>query len=296
MINNYKMKRTFGIEIEFTEAIFNSVHKSLLDAHLSFPYKKSSRSNEQVRSNGKFWHLKYEFSTSDHDECNRRIGGELASPAMTASIKNFKEIHKCINILNLYNAVYNKNTGMHVHINIDDIDRIKFLLLWYVYEQDIYKIFPARINSDYAGFFYTYNKRKDLNKSFIRKFKESIKSNDIDYLYGDKSTALYFYVRRRMKFLEVRMGQMTTNPYLQTAWIKACLQMVEQAKSLNADVLRFLTRQHNDSLLSLNKDTKKQLKYTKDEFNIMVRLVVIPNDPIYRWVKWYDGYDETKSE
>lgn len=219
--------KLFGIELEFTEAIFNDIHKCLLNTVLIHKYKKSNNKSEQVRSDGSCWHLKYEISTSEYDERNRRIGGELASPAMEPTIENFDEIQKCINIINYNNPIYNKHTGMHIHINFNHIDRLKFLLTWFYYENILYNIYPERINNLYAKFLYSYKNKNDVNKPISKKLKETINKNNIE---GSRNNNLYFYKRNNVNFLEIRMPQMTSDVNLQTAVIKICLQMVQYTK------------------------------------------------------------------
>jgi hypothetical protein len=257
------MKRTFGIELEFVDAYFSDVNETLNDLTLSKPYVCSTASI-QPRSNGDNWHLKFDCSVCSVDG-NKRTGGEIASPAFYINKQSFSEIRKVLNALQENDTMlkYTPETGFHIHINIDDIDRLQFVALWLSLERDIYKLFPKRKNSYYCGF-HGRKTKSNINKTIESKLSKLFKDKYIQDILGDKTTALKFYYRNEQRFLEVRIGQMSTDVDLMMGWLKMVLQMIDYT-TRTKDTFSLLLQKDTLSFKAINNIAPDILKLTPTE-------------------------------
>lgn len=259
-IQGVYMIRTFGVEIEFIYANFNSIRDIMQQQKLSFPFVCSTI-NRQPRSNGDCWHLKFDASVVNNEN-GVKTGGEIASPAFTIVPESFIEIKNCIEAINNCKSkpFYNDHTGFHVHINIDDIDRMKLLLIWLSLENEIYKLFPTRQTNIYTKPLYhltpdtiKYSPRKKLNKIL----------NNINFrlLVENKNSALRFYTRNKQNFLEIRLARMFIDPNLLIIWIKICLQIIEETKQYK-DSFSLLCKNKQFTFKGLNRHTNPVIKLT----------------------------------
>ena len=255
------MTRTFGVELEFQEAEFTKVAKALGLLELSKPLKVSPR-KFQAMSRGESWHLKYDFSV-----CSTvgkiLLGGELASPAFLPTKQAFSEIRKCIKAIDNQNGTYDDDTGVHVHMDIDDIDRLKFITLWLRMEKSIYRLFPNRRDR-----VYTKTLTKDVNKHsmLIHQLGAIFTKYDLSKVFGCKNDAFRFYERKKKNFLEIRVGGMSGERYKITAWIKFCLQMIEATK-MYKDSLSIMYYDDVVDFQTLDKKSCKELKLSKKEWD-----------------------------
>ncbi len=261
------MRHTFGIELEFRDALFGEVKRDLEKARLDRPFKCSMATDRQIRSNGACWHLKYDHSVSEVYN-RQRSGGELASPAFTASRKNFDEIRKCHAILNTHNPTYDRETGIHVHVSMKDVDRLKFILSWFRFEHLFYNLFSERRRCDYAKTLYTIN-RQSLQRPLCEKLKTLAEKSRYSVIFGDHQDVLYFYKRNKVDFVEIRLGQMCNDSDILIGWIKICLQLIRYSKGI-LDSLSFLTNESGPIKLNdLNRNQPRSLSLTRRE---MLRL------------------------
>ena len=261
-------KHFFGVEIEFADAYIDDVYNSLNELSLSAPLKYS-RESYQPLSDGNSWHLKYDLSVCDTHN-GKRTGGELATPAMTPSTKSFDEIAKCINAILASDSepVFHDGTGLHIHIDINDIDRFTFLTIWTALEADIFRLFPARRNNWHAQSLHriTTNSVKKTVRARLAAIFANKRTED---LFGGKQSALKFYKRNERDFLEIRVGQMSDDVLKIIAWIKLCLQMVEYAKRYK-DVFELFTFQEIKTFRKLNQIADSHLKLTKPELTAVL--------------------------
>lgn len=255
------MKRTFGIEIEFRDAFYSDIRNAVNSLNFTHPVKcqRITKDPKQLNSNGKYWHVKYDPTVSIKEN-GRWLGGEVASPALLVNDKSFLEIRSCLESILEKDPVYNEDTGLHIHIDIDDIDRVKFLAIWSKYEDDIYKIFNERKNGAYTLPLYNLNS-KTLHKDIMEKLAMIFIVNDNIDIFGNKNTAFRFYENKGRNFLEIRIGGMTDDIDFLIGWIKISLQLVERTREfkdtlsilyydLPNDILDFISEKYDSLILT----------------------------------------------
>ncbi len=255
------MKRTFGIEIEFQRVFYSDIRNAVTSLNFTHPIKcqRIQKEPKQLDSDGKHWHVKYDPTVSIKED-GRWKGGEVASPALSVSEKSFLEIRSCLEVMAEKKPFYDEDSGLHVHIDIDDIDRVKFLAVWSKYEDDIYKIFNKRKNGAYTLPLYNLNS-KTLHKDIMEKLAMMFIVNDNVDIFGNKNTAFRFYERKEKNFLEIRIGGMSDDIDFLIGWIKIALQMVERTREfkdtlsilyydLPNDILDFISEKYDSLILT----------------------------------------------
>lgn len=117
-------KVTFGLEIEFEDAVYEHVGKDL--AHL-------------VKMKGTdAWNLKV-----DSTVCLGDRGGEIITPILTDSIENWSKLGMVCHMLQTLEAKTNDLCGGHIHIGSTILEKdlnyySNMLKLWTIYEKIIY--------------------------------------------------------------------------------------------------------------------------------------------------------------
>lgn len=140
---------TFGVEIEYENIVKDTV-SYLLDDETYF--------------NPKFkgWVNKTEIDLSEYNKLNEEMNGEVNSPILIDNITAWKNLKTALEILNKNGAVITQRCGGHVnigtHILGDNAEYWRnFLLLWLLYEKEIYKFSKGEysdIRRDEQSLFY----------------------------------------------------------------------------------------------------------------------------------------------
>lgn len=123
---------TFGVEIEY-ENVLNELISNLLYEEEIFDKNFSN------------WINKPEIDlTYDNINADCIMNGEINSPVLKDNIKAWKNLRTAINILNKNGAIITNQCGGHINIGAhifgcNIIYWRNFLLLWILYEKEIYK-------------------------------------------------------------------------------------------------------------------------------------------------------------
>lgn len=157
-------QRNFGIEIEMSSKIhnINDLIKYIIPKQ---QYEYSATSND--KSNGKFWHLKKDYSTET----------ELATPILKLSDKpKMNLLKKILKTLQLSDIKITKHDGIHVHIDCKDMDWNKLLISWIYLEESIKHLFPKyRTRNTYRDVSYSEPYLNKKNKKIIAEYFEKLK-------------------------------------------------------------------------------------------------------------------------
>lgn len=129
---NLPKNLTFGVEIEY-ENVLNELVSELLYEEEIFDRNFSN------------WINKPEIDlTYDNIEINKLMNGEINSPVLKDNIKTWKDLRTVLSILNKNGAIVTNQCGGHVNIGSHILGSNviywrNFLLLWILYEKEIYK-------------------------------------------------------------------------------------------------------------------------------------------------------------
>jgi hypothetical protein len=226
---NY-VRNTFGIEFEFIELPLKIASRKLKELKLT--HKVIAR-NGWAKSNGLTWDVKTDSSVTEEDINDGRCGGEVASPAFIPSTKAFKEIEMVYNQLLKAGAIFNKNCGLHIHIDITNISKLNILLTLLKYEKQLYKGFEYRTKCEYARPLKRLTPSQ-MNKELGEKFGQLIAKKYISkFALSNHHAAFNFYNRKDKNMIEIRMGACTENLTKTMNWIKLVLQKIRYAKYMD---------------------------------------------------------------
>ena len=170
---------TFGIEIEY-ENIVNDTMSHLLDFESLF------------NSNLKKWENKREADINVRNKLDELMNGEVVSPILTDKISDWKNLKLVLNILKRNDAIITEKCGGHVNIGAHILgSNVKywrnFLLLWILYEKEIYKFSSGE---------YSYVRKR--NDNTINRIGIILNQKIKEILIGDDE--IYTYLRRIANF------------------------------------------------------------------------------------------------
>lgn len=213
-----KYTRKFGVEFEFLcEWKILKKYASKVIKEVYGPrsyYAKEDSFDSDFRLNQ--WHIKEE---------NINIS-ELTTPL--SQHKDVERICKVIDYLRESDIKVDDNCGLHVHIDIHDIDKYHLMGAWLWCERSIMKCFPVERRK--SGFCECMIE-KPLNKRLIAKILEE-KTDESEHM---KDVNLGNYDNR--KTVEIRLSEGSLDTTWIRAWIKFLLRWVDFAKSNNPSLL-----------------------------------------------------------
>lgn len=148
---NIDEKLLFGIEIEFSDAVFETI-QMLIAYQIEKTYKY-----DRLEKNYSKWCVTNEPSVQksniNNPTNNIIYGGEIISPILSNKKENWLILQRVCNILKENNA-RTKKCGGHIHLNkayfLNKLVEEKFyenlILLWYYYEYIIYRFGNGDLN------------------------------------------------------------------------------------------------------------------------------------------------------
>ena len=134
---NLPLDITFGIEIEY-----ENIKKDYMDYYIY-----ELKQNKSIGD----WKSKEETDISEYNSKGELINGEVSSPILTDNINSWKELKKVVEIIDRNNGVITDKCGIHINIGAQIMDGKSiywrnFLLLWILYENEIYKFCSGEFN------------------------------------------------------------------------------------------------------------------------------------------------------
>jgi len=231
----YLKHNTFGVEIEFAYLPLRQAAKEIRKLKLR---DRVRFSDGYRRSNGTFWDVKTDASITMNFENEKYVyescGGEIASPKLTPSKRSFEELQRVMQTLVDSGAKFNRECGLHVHVDITGVDKFKLLMTILRYENELYKGFAkSRRTNPYIK---PLKRLTDdqISKKLNVKLGEMIKDKTLSKLIvGDHHSAFVFYDRKGIPMVEMRMGQATKDVDKSLNWIKFVLSKVREARDLD---------------------------------------------------------------
>lgn len=142
---NLPLDITFGIEIEY-----ENIKKDYVDSYIY-----ELKQNKSIGD----WKSKEEADISEYNSKGDLINGEISSPILIDNINSWKELKKVVEIIDKNNGIITDKCGTHINIGAQimgdkSIYWRNFLLLWILYENEIYKFCSGEFN--------TIRNRKDM--------------------------------------------------------------------------------------------------------------------------------------
>jgi len=231
----------FGVELEFSQA------------RLEHDYDK--------------WQVAIDDSVTEENDVGEDIGGELISPRLDVSAASFRDIARMIKLLTKYDAGYGDNTGYHIHMDLDGIDRLVYLALWLQLSNDVYRIFPNRRNKLYCQPLIRPSGPYGRNQIPIASQVSAMLLSNTT-LTDEKYNDVHLYTRDEYHMVEVRVGEMSDDYDFITGWTKICLQIVNEAAQY-FDFVEFLEESERlstvTSILDMNNRAPRKLQLTERE-------------------------------
>ena len=270
-----KQTMCMGVELEFVDAEFGKVAQKLLKKinHIGYPLyvddddTVASLKHKNPSKRDKYWSLVEDGSVQDYDhESCVWTGGEVVSPILPVTPESFRQIQHVIRAMNAAGAVYNVKTGIHVHIDLKGVDRLVLLGIWSLMSDNIYDLFGERARNQYAQELYKIT-HATKNHDARNALALILLSNGVEDLYAEKYSTLHLYDKEDdldCPIGEFRVGQMSSDIYLMTAWIKSCCQVVAEASKYR-DVLDFLQAEESYTLRQLNCRAPSALRWSRKE-------------------------------
>jgi hypothetical protein len=232
------LHKSFGIEIEFKNVNLNKVAKELRALKLR---DKVRYCKGWAKSNGDCWDIKTDNSVTTYCE-GSRYGGEIASPILYPSRAAFLEVETVYNALNKLQAKFDKSCGLHIHVNINGIDKFKLILALLKYEQNLYEGFSKSRRSSFYAKPIKRLTDEQMAKKIHKKMGEIMIQNKLEqFLLDQKYSAFHFYERNngKLKMLELRMGEANGNVAHALEWIKLVLRLLKYSR--DEDTMDILT-------------------------------------------------------
>ena len=151
---------TFGVEIEYENIVVSTLSHLLLE---------ESKNDKWLKG----WESKREFDIGEYNHLGEEINGEVSSKILMDDEKNWGSLKNVLNIIRENDGIITEKCGGHVNIGTHILERKKeyfrnFLLLWILYEQEIYKF----SSGDYVLVRYDYDR-------LLEKISEDIDIKDI---------------------------------------------------------------------------------------------------------------------
>lgn len=266
-----------GVELEFLDAPVKKVGAELHKIREKFDHPlyiedshvaSEVKGFKQAKLKNSSWKLIEDGSVSSTNDDGDEIGGEVVSPVLPISTDSFRQIQHAIRALHRSGADYSEKTGIHIHLDLYNIDRFVLLTMWGLLSDDIYLLFSDRISNRYASEMYKINHTtRSLEARQVLAL--ILMNNGVEDLFGEKYSTLHIYDRDddpKHPMGEFRVGQMEDNPYLMTAWLKSCCQLVIEASKFR-DMMDFLYQNHSYNLKALNMRAPTALKWSRKEID-----------------------------
>jgi len=219
-----KPNRNFGCEFEYSTEYndFKPIVSSIIDRIYGRNKVKARPEWRKSSHNYVKWDIKTDSSTLI----------EMCTP-----ISNFHDIKKICGVIESLGKnkkiKITNNDSFHIHVDANDIEKEKILILWLKYEKMIFYLFPPHRRNNNQYCMPSSNRRG--KKIVANIFKEAMEST----LEHHSAISFYFYQknsknikRKCRKTVEFRLGEGTTNPEFVRNWILFLLYFMERCKKV----------------------------------------------------------------
>ena len=217
--------RTFGVEIEFKDLDFYyaaEVVQTVTGRHChSTDYHGRYCLTCRQRVGYAEWKVEHDGSVCRTDEDGDKIGGEAIAPVGSGE-SHLDEIGRVMVALRTAGATVDSDAGMHVHMNMKDLDRAhlaEFVLMFQAQQSFLWGLLaPSRRSSGYC---------EHLSLSEAQQMAEQFRQRG--NAYGPRG-ALNVSPYPRLGTFEIRMHQGTLNARKMRAWVSLLLAYAQAVK------------------------------------------------------------------
>lgn len=225
------MTRTFGVELEIVAKRDNAV--GFLGRILQQTNEQGLTRQQGLRnysgSDYSVWQVKYDSSVRGP----QGSGVEVVSRILPATDEGFAEVTKACEILQNCSATANRSCGMHVHVDIRDLnlEQLKNVIRAYVFFQnEIDKVLPrSRRNGNYCRYICQSWNRED----FLRRLDACTSVVQIAHTFPTRGCVLNLQKFRYTGTLEFRQHSGTAEAVKAVTWAKWCVAFVEKFRNVN---------------------------------------------------------------
>lgn len=255
--------RLFGVELEvsapyaITEKSFRKFTKIITDRGDKFRICKT-----YYKSDGETWDLKKDATT----------GAEICTPAI--DFNNSRRIAIMLMLLDdlRKNCYVTNNDGLHVHVNIEDInsrDRLDLIWSWIRFEKLFIRLFPrTRRKTKYAE-----QISPHITSSLYLNLHDEIDFAKVCGKLALKATNHYSIVSLTdIPSLEFRVMEGTLSDVDIMNWIELCLRFVDKSKSFY--------RKHKKENIHISQIKNPDLEELLD------LCCIKPNSTLDKWIKY----------
>ena len=247
--------RNFGIEMEFStekEKILELLREDFFKPRSKLIYQENYCKSEDLKR----WYLKRDATTES----------ELTTPAINLRSKEYKKMHEILTLFNKKRVKVTENDGLHIHIDISDVQEGNMMVAWLLFEEDIIKMFPNnRSRQETARSYYTQSippAKRYIGKN-TRTSHKCIGDYLVEYLgigRGDKHRAISFRDYSEDGTIEIRIAEGTKCFRDIDTWLKICLSIVEYAKVMNVWDMMMIKINNRPTLLDMIDFKSKQIE------------------------------------
>lgn len=213
------MARNFGIEFEFSGS-WESVKK-----YFSRAIRKVYGPRRYISRDDSFdsdfaldkWHIKKDGSGSP----------EVTTPV--SCLKDLKLIKRVLRYVSDYGLTADEDNGLHVHLDVKDIDKYHVLGSWLRCEKSVTEMFPDfRKNSYHCDKLIDRQNNNKIIATVIEKMMDESECHT-SMLSCEK------YDKR--KTIEFRISESNVDPDFVEAWIKFLIKFANHTKEINPTVI-----------------------------------------------------------
>lgn len=244
---NLSKKITFGIEIEYENALLDKI---------SYALEEEKMFDRNICG----WHNKTELDITEYNECGEEINGEITSPRLIDEKRTWISLERVLDLIKYNGGIITEKCGGHVnigaHILGENIEYWKnFFLLWKLYYKEIYLFSTgefANIRSNVK------NCSKPINRGISVDDILRINSfEDFNFRVFDKCHDIYIPIRVLEKVqdgnrIEFRIPNGTLNPTIWQNYINFFSKFVIACtKDLDSDKIIYDINHKNSNPIDL---------------------------------------------
>ncbi len=182
---------------------------------------------------------------------NQIMNGEVKSPVLTDTIDNWKKLSELLNFIRKHNGIVSYRCGTHINIGAHIFKSIEnylnFILLWTLYENEIYSFFSGefkKVREREKGIidkisYYVRNNLEDISNYNIPLFNQN---NDVSFIKV-KSTS--FDINNVIEF---RVPNGTLNEAICQNYINFCTKFLLASKKeldIEKTIYKIQNNKHN---------------------------------------------------
>jgi len=255
----------FGVEMEFTDLKLNELLAELPNHTKHF--RDGIKTKEWIDGDVddyKQWQLTCDPSVTDIDDDGEDAGGEIISPVLDVCAASWSEVRKMTKILTASGAYFGIDTGYHIHADLNDVNRLILMAIWFRMSADIYAyLYHDRQDSRFLRTLIPLN-RTGREMTTAAQIIALLINNDMRDILETKYLDLHMYEENNTSIAEFRVAGMTDDHDQISGWTKAVLQMINEAYTYR-DLFDFIEQDRQYTFTAVNSRAPLKLQMKKAE-------------------------------